>query len=117
MGGHRDLARVAAEVRAVPVQYIQFVVEDVDIAAAEVPVLGESGGGTQRALLARAADADRRVRFLDRLGLAARVGGRVVLAGEVGPFLGQQVDDCLAGFLEPVAALLPAAPFAAVRGR
>ena len=74
-------------------------------AAEVVPVLGQAGDGAQRALLAAAADADRRVRRLHGLGLAvAAVDGEVLaLVAESG--LGQQADDHVAGLVEPVHAL------------
>ena len=69
LGGQLDLRRVPAGLRAVLVQHIPRPAEPPGRPAVEVPVLGEAGRGAQRAFLAGAADADRRVRLLDRLGL------------------------------------------------
>ena len=69
----------------------------------------------QGALLAAAADADRRVRLLRALRLVARVLELVVLAVEVVDLLGQQTDQHLAGLLEAVEALPDGAEFDAVR--
>jgi hypothetical protein len=55
-------------------QHVLRARELLDGAADEVPVLRESGGRAQRPLLTAATDADRRVRLLQRLWLAARVG-------------------------------------------
>lgn len=53
-----------------------------------------------------AADADRRVRLLHRLGVASRVGRFVATSFERdGLLLRQQSDEHLAGLFEPVAAL------------
>src|ERR1019366_9634412 len=54
------LFRVPPEVRAVLMEYVPLVREFLDRAADEVPMLGEAGRSAQRALLAAAADADRR---------------------------------------------------------
>ena len=85
--------------------------------ADEVPVLGVARGDRQCALLAAAADADRRVRALRALGLVAGVLELVVLAVEVGGLLAQQAGQHLAGFLEPVEALLDGAQLDAVGAR
>ena len=96
----------AADVRAVAAQHLELVDDVLGRAARVVPVLGEAGDAPQRAALAEAADADRRVRALDRLGLAAGVLQRVVLPGEVRRGVGQQPDDDLERLVEAVEALL-----------
>ena len=68
----------------------------------------------QRALLAAAADADRRVRLLRALRLVAGVLELVVLAVEGRGLLGEQAGQHLAGLLEAVEALLDAAELDAV---
>ena len=87
-------------------QHLALACELLDAARRAVPVLRAAGDGAQRALLAAAADADRRVRPLHRLRLAA--GGRqlVVLAVEVGGLVGEQPDDHLERLVEAVEALL-----------
>src|SRR4051812_50039102 len=55
-----DLLRVAADVRAVRSEYVALAGELLGRTANEVPVLGILRGDAQRALLAAAADADRR---------------------------------------------------------
>ena len=117
MRGQRDLGRVAADVRAVAVQHVTLTGELFGRAADEVPVLGVLRGRAQRALLAAAADADRRVRLLHPLRLAPGVGEPVVLALERRGLLRQQPDEDFAGFLEPVAALLDRTELHAVRAR
>src|SRR3954452_23666584 len=58
-----DLLRVAADVRAVRSEYVALAGELLGRTANEVPVLSILRGDAQRALLAAAADADRRVRL------------------------------------------------------
>ena len=76
MCGDHDLRRVPSDLGAMGVEHLSFLVQDLDAAAGEVPVLGPAGDGTEGALLSAAADAQRRVRALDGLGLAAGRSGR-----------------------------------------
>ena len=69
-------------------------------------MLREARGGAQGAGRAVAADDDRRVRPLHRLGLAARVRELHVLAVEVAVLLREQQHDHLARLVEAVEALL-----------
>ena len=82
--GQHDLFRVAADVGAVGGQHVALAGELLRRAADEVPVLGVLGRDAQGALLAAAADADRRVRALRALGLVAGALELVVRAVEVG---------------------------------
>ena len=83
MAGQHDLLRVAPDVLAVGMKYVTLARELLWRPTNEVPVLGEPGGGAQRAPLPAAADDDRRVRLLHRFWLTPRAGELVVLAGEV----------------------------------
>src|SRR6266496_4309689 len=114
MAGQHDLRRVAPDVVAVGMKNVTLAGELLRRPAEEVPVLGEPGGGTQRAPLPAAADDDRRVRLLYRFWLTPRAGELVVLAGEIRRLSRQQADDDLARFFEPVAALRRAAQLDAV---
>src|SRR4051794_41792688 len=74
-----DLLRVAADVRAVRSEYVALAGELLRRTANEVPVLGILRGDAQRALLAAAADADRRG---GRFRGPPRVFGGPLLAGD-----------------------------------
>ena len=64
MAGQHDLRRIAPDVVAVGMKNVTLAGELLRRPTDEVPVLGEPGGGTQRAPLPAAADDDRRVRLL-----------------------------------------------------
>src|SRR5436190_24915 len=67
--------------------------------------LGQAGHRPQRALLAEAPDAQRRVGPLHRLRLAAGGGQSVVLPGVVRRLVAEQGEDDLAGLVEAVETL------------
>ena len=56
-------------------------------------MLGDAGHAAEGAPLSGSADADRRVRPLDRLGFAPGANERVVVAAEVGGGVDQQAGD------------------------
>jgi len=93
----QDLCRVPPEVGTVLVKDVALVGELLDRAAQEVSVLGEACCGTQRALLAVAADTDRRVGPLDRLGVAASTRQLVEAPLERGRLLREEADDDFTG--------------------
>ena len=117
MGRQQDFFGIAPDVGAVRGQHVALAREQIGRPADEVPVLGVAGRDAQGAFLAAAADADRRVGALRSFGFV--VGGfeLVILAVEVRRLLAEQADEYLAGFLEPVEALLDAAQFDAVGAR
>src|SRR5580704_6585342 len=117
VAGQQNLGRVLADVGAVLVQHVLCAGELLDGAADEVPVLSEARGCAQRALLAAAADAERRVRSLHRLGLAPGISQLVIAAAEGRDVLRQQPEYHLAGLFEPVAPLARRAKLDAVCSR
>src|SRR5437763_3561850 len=106
MGRRHDLARIASDVGAVPMQHLELVGEHFGAAAGQVPVLGPPGHGAEGSLFTGAADADGRMGPLHRLGVAAGAPQGEVAAVEVGGLVGQQPDDHLAGLVEAIEALL-----------
>ena len=76
------LSGIAAEGFTVPMENVSFAGKLIGRATHKVPVLSESGCRAQCSPLAIAADADRRVRTLNGLGLVAGVTQLVVLAVE-----------------------------------
>ena len=70
----QDLRGVPPEIRAMPVKHVPLAGELLDCAAREVAMPGEAGCRAKRAPPAAATDAGRRVRPLDRLGVAAGAG-------------------------------------------
>ena len=115
VAGHHDLRGIPADVAAVRVKHVALARELLRRAADKVPVLREPRGSAQRAALTAAADTDRRVRPLHRLGLTPRIGELVILAGEIRRLLCQQPGNDLAGLFKPVTALTRAAQLHAVR--
>ena len=97
-----DLVHVAPDGGAVPGQHLLQLEPVLRALRDGVPLLGEARHGAQRALLAAAADGDRRVRPLHRLRLAPRVGEPNVSSGERGGGLAHQADDGLDALVEPV---------------
>src|ERR1022692_4092599 len=114
MTRQRDLCWVPPQIRAMLVQHGTLAVELRRRPSDEVPVLGKAGRSAERAPLAAAADADRRMRPLERLGATPSVGKLVEAARERGCLLSQEADDDLACFLEPVATFLRSAEREAV---
>ena len=98
----RDLGRIASDGVTVPPQHITLGEELLHGAAGEVPMLREARDRTEGAPLAAATDADRRVRLLERLGVAAGVLELDVLPLERRGLVRQQPDDRLAPFVERV---------------
>ena len=97
-----DLVHVPPDGGAVPGQHLLQLGPVLRALRDGVPLLGEARHGAQRALLAPAADGDRRVRPLHRLRLAPRVGEPNVPSGERGGGLAQQADDGLDALVEPI---------------
>jgi len=97
-----DLVHVPPDGGAVPGQHLLQLEPVLRALRDGVPLLGEARHGAQRALLAAAADGDRRVRPLHRLRLAPRVGEPNVSSGERGGGLAQQADDGLDALVEPI---------------
>ena len=101
-----DLAEVPAHCRAVlPEDFLELGVLG-QVLGRPVPLRGVASGGAQGALAAIAADGDRRVRALHRLGLAARACELHVLPVVVRHGLREQRDDRLDALIEPVEPLL-----------
>ena len=117
VGRRHDLARVATERGAVLGEHALQARVLRHRPADVVPVLGDAGDRAQRALLAAATDADRRVRTLHGLGLAVRVGEGVVGARVGRAFLRQQGDDDIARLVEAVHAVADAEQVDPVRVR
>jgi len=88
------------------VENLALVGELLDRAPDEVPVLGEAGRSAQSALLTVAADADWRMRPLDRLGVASSTRQLVVGPPERGRVVREEADDDFTRLFEAVAALL-----------
>ena len=101
-----DLGRVAAQALAVLDQGLLEAGPLAGIRGDRVPLLGPARGGAQRPLPAPAADRDRRMGPLHRLGLATGVGQVQVLAVERGRGVAEQPDDDLDALVEAVHALL-----------
>jgi 3-hydroxyisobutyrate dehydrogenase-like beta-hydroxyacid dehydrogenase len=101
-----DLVHIPAERGAVPSEHLLQLQPLLRAFGDGVPLLGPARHGAQRALLAAAADRDRRVRLLDRLRLAPGLGELDVPAAERGRGLAQQPDDGLHALVEPVEPLL-----------
>ena len=101
-----DLARVAAERRAVGAERPGQVEPVLRVLGEHVPLLRPAGRGPQGAGPAAPADGDRRVGPLHRLGLAAGLGEPDVLSVQRGRLLGEQGDDRLHALIEAVEALL-----------
>jgi 3-hydroxyisobutyrate dehydrogenase-like beta-hydroxyacid dehydrogenase len=97
-----DLVHVPADRGAVPGQDFLQLEPLLRALGDGVPLLRPERHRTQRALLAAAADGDRRMRPLHRFRLAPGVGEPDVLPGERGRGLAQQPDDGLDALVEPV---------------
>src|SRR5690348_4380537 len=112
--GTGDLAHVPADRGAVPGEDLLQLEPVLRAGHDGVPLLGPAGHRAQGALLAAAADGDRRVGPLDRLRLASRVGERDVSPAERRDRLAQQADDGLDTLVEPVEPLTQRRQFDAV---
>ncbi len=97
-----DLVHVPADRVAVPGQDFLQLEPLLRAFCDGVPLLRPARHRAQCALLAAAADGDRRMRPLHRLRLAPGVGELDVLPGERGRGLAQQADDSLDALVEPV---------------
>ncbi|MGB6584119.1 MAG: DUF1932 domain-containing protein, partial [Streptosporangiaceae bacterium] len=97
-----DLVHVPADRVAVPGQDFPQLEPLLRVICDDVPLLRPARDRAQCALLAAAADGDRRMRPLHRLRLAPGVGELDVLPGERGRGLAQQADDSLDALVEPV---------------
>ena len=104
-----DLARVAPDVGAVPVEDRRRRGDVLGRATRGVPHVGVLRGEAQRALRPRPADPDRRVRTLHRLGLGDGVLQPVVLARRTWCAAASTARDHLQALLEPVGTVLAGA--------
>ena len=86
LAGEQYLCWVPANVGTVLVQHVPRLAELLARPAVEVPVLSEAGRCSQRPFVAAAADTDRRMWLLQRLGTAPGVGQLVVAALDRGGF-------------------------------
>ena len=111
-----DLAGVAPDVCAVPVEDLRGRGDLLRSAPGRIPDVRVLRGEPQRAPGAGAADPDGRVRPLHRLGLGDGILQVVVLPREGGARLGPQPTDDLQALLEPVGAVAAATELKAQHG-